>query len=339
MHLLQQLILDHLPTKKKVTTKGWIWMNAPCCVHRGHKPDTRQRGNIWFGADQSVGYHCFNCGCKWRFNNTNLSEQLQNWLIWLGVDTTHIQKLKLKLLSDHVQGVTPDPTQSFQGHVHRFKPVPLPAQAEPMHVWAQHDPVPEKFMQACAYVHARALPEWEHYDYYWSPLTEHDMCDRIILPFYNQNVIVGWSARLCTPPRDRQPKYWNSDVPPGYLFNQDQLLKPRKYVIVCEGPLDAIACQGVAAMGSALSEPQIKTLLDHGQQPVVLPDRQRTNQHMIDQALAFGWAISFPDWDAHIKDAADACKAYGQVYTITSALQAITTNPISIGIKRQMFQG
>jgi hypothetical protein len=86
MHELQQLIRDHLPNKKKVTSKGWIWFNAPCCSHRGHKPDHRQRGNLWLGTDGTVGYHCFNCGYKWRFGGDRLSDATQDWLTWLGVD-------------------------------------------------------------------------------------------------------------------------------------------------------------------------------------------------------------------------------------------------------------
>lgn len=337
MQELSQLIIDHLPHKKKVTNKGWIWFNAPCCVHRGHKPDTRQRGNLWFGADHNLGYHCFNCGYKWRFQRDKLSESLQNWLIWLGVDLADIQSMKLKLLQNEIQG----PTASVhQSHIlKKWSPVALPDQAQSLSCWAQISQPSKKFLHACEYLNARQALCWESYEYYWSPISEHDMCDRVILPFYDQGDIVGWCARWCGSPTHNKPKYFNSDIPPGYLFNQDQLKKPRKWAVVCEGPFDAIACQGVAALGSQLSELQIKTILDHGQQPIVLPDRQAQNQHMIDQALAFGWAVSFPEWDAHVKDASDACIQYGSIYTITSVLQAATTDPIAIGLKRQMFRG
>jgi hypothetical protein len=338
MHELQQLIVDHLPQKRKVTNKGWIWFNAPCCVHRGHKADNRQRGNLWFGTDATVGYHCFNCACKWRFSGHHVTEALQDWLSWLGVGMESIQKLKLRLLQDQLQGVTA-PVSAPLTHFKKHQVTPLPAQAANLEHWAQQEHPPEKFLQACAYVQDRNALNWESYDYYWSPDTTHDMCDRVILPFYNQGDIVGWCARLCVSAKPRQPKYFNSDIPPGYLFNQDQLRKNRKYVIICEGPFDAIACQGVASMGSHMSEHQIKTVLDSGQQPVVLPDRQAQNQHMIDQALAFGWAVSFPEWDEDVKDAAEACARYGAIYTITSVLQAACADAIHIGIKRQMFRG
>ena len=338
MQELQQLILDHLPNKKKVTSKGWIWFNAPCCVHRGHKADNRQRGNLWFGTDTTVGYHCFNCGYKWRFGGERLSDAAQDWLTWLGVDAEQTRGLKMHLLQAQLQGADAKP-QFTPSRVPVHQVTPMPLQAAPFHVWASDPDPPEKFLQACAYVQHRHMQDWESYDYYWSPETTHDMCDRVILPFYDQAEIVGWCGRLCVPAKPRQPKYYNSDIPPGYLFNQDQLKKPRKHVIICEGPFDAIACQGVAVMSSQMSDLQIKRVLDHDLMPIVLPDRQDNNQHMIDQALAFGWAVSFPDWDADIKDAADACVRYGSIYTITSIMQAATTDAISIGIKRKWIRG
>jgi hypothetical protein len=339
MHELQQLIVDHLPAKRKVTGKGWIWFNAPCCSHRGHNADAKQRGNLWFGTDDTVGYHCFNCGCKWRFSGHHVSDGLQEWLSWLGVEPSLVQKLKLHLLQDQVTGTQkPDP-MLMSTHLKRHQVTPMPPNSQAFHVWAQQEACAPKFLQACEYVQGRQALNWENYDYYWTPDTTHQMCDRVILPFYNQSQIVGWSARLCVPQQGRQPKYFNSDIPPGYVFNQDQLRKKRKWVMVCEGPFDAIACQGVAAMGSHLSEQQIKTILDSGQQPIILPDRQMQNQHMIDQALAFGWHVSFPEWDYQIKDASDACVHYGMLYTITSAIQAATSDPLLIGVKRKMFKG
>jgi hypothetical protein len=338
MHELQQLILDHLPTKRKVTNKGWIWFNAPCCTHKGHNADTRLRGNLWFGTDATVGYHCFNCGCKWRFSGHHVTDALQEWLSWLGVSSEQVQTLKLHVLQHQIQGAC-DQTPVVPAHLKRHQITPLPPQSDTFESWATKENPPDKFLQACAYVQQRRALNWESYSYYWSPDTAHDMCDRVILPFYNQGQIVGWCARLCVAAKPRQPKYFNSDIPPGYLFNQDQLRKDRKWVVICEGPFDAIACQGMAVMGSHMSEYQIKTVLDSGQQPIILPDREDQNQHMIDQALTFGWAVSFPEWDADVKDASQACVRYGAIYTITSIMQAATSDPILIGVKRKMFRG
>jgi hypothetical protein len=163
----------------------------------------------------------------------------------------------------------------------------------------------------------------------------------VLLPFFHKDQIVGYTGRHCeTNPGKFVTRYWNSQVPDGFLFNSDVADIPgRQVLVLVEGPFDAIAVQGVAAMGSSLSEHQIYWLASQNAQKIVLPDQQKNNQGLIDTALSFGWAVSFPDWEPDIKDAADACKRYGQIYTITSVLSSYTTNPITIGLKRQFLKG
>lgn len=339
MQVVQDIILQHLPQKRRVTSQGWVWFNGVCCHHRGHKPDTRMRGNIKFGSDGTIGHNCFNCGYKWRYTGAHLSDALLAWLSWLGVDASEVQQLKLQLLQVHMEsGHTPVLPERVSITT-KWHPVQLPEQAQLVSQLQEEACDQEAFLQVCAYLHSRGPEIAAGHDYWWSNSDKHDLQHRVIIPFYQDNLVLGWSARWAGTPPPHKPKYWNSSIPPGYLFNQNQLQLNRKFVLVTEGPFDAIACQGVAVLGSHMSEHQIHTLCAHDQTPIILPDRQARNQDLIDQALAFGWYVSFPEWDAHIKDAADACKSYGQIYTITSALAARTNNPIEIGIKRKLFQG
>ena len=48
------------------------------------------------------------------------------------------------------------------------------------------------------------------------------------------------------------------------------------------------------------------------------------------------WYVSFPKWDPDIKDAADASKKYGKLYTLFSVIQAKTNNKLDISIRRKM---
>jgi hypothetical protein len=59
-------ILNFIPPHK-VSPKGWITYNAPCCHHRGNKPDTRGRGGLMIDTDGSWAAHCFNCGFKTKW--------------------------------------------------------------------------------------------------------------------------------------------------------------------------------------------------------------------------------------------------------------------------------
>ena len=297
------------------------------------------RGNLKFGSDGEMGHNCYNCGFKFKFDGSHMSDSFESWLSWLGIERSQIQAIKIGLLAKHVDGAdrplhSVDPFQS-----HSWPTVDLPGDAQPIEQLLEQGCDDPDFLTCVSYLANRGTDLLGSYSYSWSARKQNQLHKRIVIPFFHKDKIVGWTARYAGAPPGGVPRYWNSSVPAGYLFNQDVLTKQRHWALVCEGPFDAIAVQGVSALGSTMSDLQIQTLINSEQRPVILPDRQRANQNLIDLALSFGWGVSFPDWEGHIKDAADACKAYGQIYTITSALQSITHNPIEIGIKRKMFQG
>ena len=331
---LTPLVIAHLPHKHKKSSTGWYQFNAVCCHHRGHKPDTRHRGNLKSDAS-GISYSCFNCGFKTRHKGDALSSSFEQWLIWLGVDVDQIKQIKLELLKQNLE------QGDHASEIHMSVPdtqwpeVQLPPHSARLQDWLSEGCSDPDFLQVCEYVQSRGTHLSQAYDWWWSATTEKAWNKRLLIPMMKGNRTVAYTGRYAgvTPPH--MPKYLNSPLPSGYLFNWDHMWSNRKFVIVCEGPMDAIAVQGVASLGSTLTEAQIYHLCACDKQVVVLPDRTRDNQHLIDVALSFGWAVSFPDWESHVKDAADACKAYGQIYTITSALAARTTNPLEIGVKRK----
>ena len=50
---------------------------------------------------------------------------------------------------------------------------------------------------------------------------------------------------------------------------------------------------------------------------------------MIEQAIEFGWSVSFPSWGDGIKDINDSVKKYGRLYT----LYTIVKNSVSTELK------
>ena len=336
---IQQLIIQHLPTKRRTSPQGWIVFNAPCCQHRGHRADTRSRGNVKFSQDGTIGGNCYNCGFKFRFDGVNLSDSFISWLTWLGVERSVIQSIKLQLLAQDIEGRSATNTSLITANTTNFPSVELPPDSLNICTLLEEGCDDPAFLKCVEYLTTRGEDILTGYDYFWCPSTKHNMNHRIIIPFYHSTDVVGYTGRYASKPPPGIPKYYNSGVPQGYLFNQNVLQTHRQFVVIVEGPFDAIAIQGVSALGSTISDLQILAISNSGQIPIVLPDRQRKNQDLIDIALEFGWHVSFPDWEDQIKDAADACLAYGQIYTITSALAARTSNPIEIGLKRKMFQG
>jgi DNA primase len=155
------------------------------------------------------------------------------------------------------------------------------------------------------------------------------------VPFYYQKRVVGYTARLI---RDGKVKYI-SDQQPGYVFNLDRQDYTRQFVIVCEGPLDAICVDGVAVMSNELG-PQQKHLIARLQREViVVPDRDEAGLKMIEQAIEWGWSVSMPEWADGIKDINDAVQTYGKIYTLLSIVQAKESMPLKIQLRMKKWIG
>jgi hypothetical protein len=57
-----------------------------------------------------------------------------------------------------------------------------------------------------------------------------------------------------------------------------------------------------------------------GREVIVVPDKDKPGAKMVQAAIKNGWSVSLPPWEDHIKDAADAVKNYGRLYTLTTIL-------------------
>ena len=122
------------------------------------------------------------------------------------------------------------------------------------------------------------------------------------------------------------------------MFNLDQLYtKERKYAILVEGPFDAIGIDGIGLLGSKINQVQANYLNTFDRKFILVPDRDKTGERLIEEALRYGWGVSFPQWDDDIKDVADAVKKYGRIFTLKSILEAVENNPTKIGIKKRII--
>ncbi len=339
MALVHQLIAEHLPQKRKTSPRGWVTFNAPCCQHRGHNQDTRMRGNLLMAEGGYVAYNCYNCGFKTVYDNQNISKKFDSLLKWLSVPDEDIKRVKLELLHNKINGVDTVAASVDVNFVTNFTEVKLPENARPFQIVMEDENITDDFVQCCNYLTSRGSAIATGWDYYWSSSEKWDLNKRFIIPFYYKNKIVGWTARYAGKPPEGTPRYYNSDLQLGYLFNSEVITKSnRKYVILVEGPLDAIAIDGVAALGSKLNKQQVSLLKSTDKEVIVLPDRQRRNQGLIDVALEENWAVSFPEWDDDVKDAADASCKYGKLFTLQTIIDNRTHNKLQINIKRRMFK-
>jgi hypothetical protein len=340
MSYIHDIVMAHLPMHRKTSVLGWINCNAVCCHHRGHRQDVRLRGNFLFENTGGIIYNCYNCGFKAKFDTTSLSESFESLMNWMGITREDISKIKLELLNNKLNGIDVKANSITIKLIHEFHEISLPEGAISFESVIEEENIPESFMNVFGYLMNRGNAIANGWDYYWSAKTKWSLKNRIIIPFYQAGKIVGWTARYAgIPPNKDTPRYFNSDLQTGYLFNCDILNNMnREFVLLVEGPFDAIALSCIGTLGSELNKNQIAWLNSTDKIKIVVPDRQRKNQGLIDTALDNNWFVSFPEWEEDIKDAADAACRYGKLFALRSVIAARTDSKLAIGIKRKMFR-
>ena len=128
----------------------------------------------------------------------------------------------------------------------------------------------------------------------YSPDMYFNFNERLIIPFYWRGDVVGYTGRLF---EDIEKVKYVTDVQPGYVFNMDTQDWTRKFVIVTEGPFDAITISGVSILGSEINDIQRELINNLNRQVIVVPDRDAPGEKLINQAIEFGWNVAFPEWD------------------------------------------
>jgi hypothetical protein len=213
-----------------------------------------------------------------------------------------------------------------------FETRELPEGARPFSYWASLDNPPHQFVKVAEYLLSRGQYVFEGWDYYWTPKKYKKMDWRFIMPFYHRGEIVGWTARYAGKPPKNVDRYY-SDQPPNYLLNSDALFKPnRQYALLVEGALDTVALDCVGTLGNTLNEKQIKWINSSKKQKIVVPDLSQDSTSLAQYAMENDWMAAFPDWEENCKDAAEAVRRYGRVYTLKSIIDSATDNKVKIGM-------
>lgn len=318
MGLISDTLLAHLPAKRKHTPSGWIGFNAPCCG------DKRQRGGFIVNGGDAVSYHCFNCQFKasWQPGRT-ISQKMNKLMRLLNISDSIISQLRLEALrlNDTSNAVV-------QSIVPKFEVKALPPDSVPITSLLDHIPV--KLVPVLEYLANRNLC-LDDYPFYWTPKL--GFSNRVIIPFLKDNVIVGYTARAIG---DGKPKYI-SEQQPGYVFNLDRQTQDREFVLVVEGPIDAISIDACALMGAEIKDSQNWLLKQLGKEVILIPDRDHEGPKTVEQALEFGWSVSMPDWPEGIKDVNDAVVKIGRLATLYLIMQAKESNNLKIQLRAKKW--
>jgi hypothetical protein len=169
-------------------------------------------------------------------------------------------------------------------------------------------------------------------DYYWSPSLGYR--DRLIIPFYYEERIVGWTGRAIT--ADKKPKYL-TEVQPGFVYGLDEQGYNKVFAIVCEGQIDAIHIEGCALGGSEISDQQAMLLNRLQKQIIVVPDRDHAGKKLVEDAISRGWSVSMPEWDQDINDIGDSVDKYGRLYALHSVAIHAEDSPLKIRLRAKKW--
>lgn len=327
------LVLDTLssliPPRAKRTPSGWTSFNAPCCQHRGQNRDTRKRGGVII--TDSFVYHCFNCGYAtgWQPGHP-ISEKLRKLVLWLGGDDSTIKKLVFEALKTEA---TEYKAEEFEIKV-QFAKKELPDGAMPINKWMDSIDiagVAEMLEPVIAYLVDRGFDPLDKH-FYWTPIDGY--ADRVIIPFWYEGKVVGSTARKV---RDGRPKYL-SDQHPHFVFNVDEQPEENKYILVCEGPFDALSVGGVALLTNEIGEQQARIINMLGKEVIIIPDQDKPGLTLIKQAMDRGWSVAFPNWEEDVKDAADAVRKYGKLFVIMDAIKTAQSGAIKINLAMKQLE-
>ena len=336
MNLIQNTILTSLPAGRKKTPSGWISFNAPCCVHNGETADKKKRGGIMTSADGTVSYHCFNCGFKANYTvGRKLNQKMRTFMGYINIPDDTIRKMAIEAMREE-EGETKYEQKKFV----TFSKRELPKNAHKLEVWLEKyvakdltQPQWEKIDALLNYLKSRGIgPDW--YDFMYSPDQYWDVNKRLLIPFYWRGDVVGFTGRMFE--QSDKVKYY-TDVQPGYVFNMDAQDWTRKFVIVTEGPFDAITVSGVSILGSEINDIQRELIENLNRQVIVVPDRDAPGEKLVNQAIEYGWSVAFPEWEDGVNDIAEAVQRYGRLFTIQSILKTTEKTKLKIDLKRKMY--
>ncbi len=327
MSLIADTLLTFLPAKRKTTPSGWISFNAPCC------DDKRQRGGFIMNAGDAVSYHCFNCGFKasWQPGRT-ISAKMNKLMRDLNMPDDVINQLRLEALR-----LNQNENAQVRQVVPTFDERALPMDAKSLEEWSTWielqgwENTDQELINAFCYLrNIRGINPYS-YPFYWT--NKIGFKNRIIIPFYKDGKVVGYTARATN---DAKPKFI-SEQQPGYVFNLDRQTYEREFVIVMEGPFDALSIDGCALLGAEIKDSQNWLLKQLGKEIILVPDKDHEGPRTVEQAIEYGWSVSMPDWPDGIKDVNDAVVKLGRLTAFWMIIDAKESNSLKIQLRAKKW--
>ena len=83
------------------------------------------------------------------------------------------------------------------------------------------------------------------------------------------------------------------------------------------------------------NETQADIIESLGREVIVVADRDRAGARMINNAIEYGWSVSFPVWLETCKDVNEAVVKYGKLFVLKTILDSKQTSKLKIELMKK----
>lgn len=279
--------------------------------------DYKERAGFRFEADEII-YNCWNCATTSRYEEFSgrISKKMRHILNCYGIDDTEISGVVNTAFFKKKEEGEAKITLASLTKVNTNTPtIKLP----PKSFVLGHPEFNPYQTRLVAYLLDRQV-DFNKYSFFFS--LEERFKNRVIIPFFRRDNLIYWQARSIDP--SEKKRYDNAPVGrDAIIFNFDKLndYNPAP-LFVTEGVFDAMMVDGIAVLGSKLSD--AKKVLLHGtsRRLVFVIDKDSNGKHFAEEVLKEGWEIAFvPDG---AEDLNESVRRFGTIYTLASLMKSIT---------------
>lgn len=298
---IRDLVQDNFALGASSTSTGFY--STKCAVCGDYKP----RMGVKFDGDNII-INCFNCGLSvvHTEGSGKISRRFRSTLNAFGIDDTVISSIinsaffKSPEKSDNISLAS---LQEIDTHT---PTTDLPAGAVLL-----KDSVSQQAEVARDYLLSRCI-DLDRYNFYISDTPRFK--NRVIVPFFRNGRLIYWTARSTDPSEKNR---WDNcpESRRAVLFNIDKLMHHSQApLLVAEGVFDAMIFDGIALLGSKLSDAKIKLLQDSRRPLCFVIDKDQNGAALAREVLTrqLG-SISFTP--SGTQDINDSTQRYGRLWT------------------------
>lgn len=311
---LEDLILESINLRP--TSTGWYTCKCVLCH------DYKDRGGFKFDGG-AVGYSCFNCGKTGKYEEYSgeMSKSMRRILNAFGVDDSSISSVVNSAFFNKKEETGKITLGALQKVNTATPPVKLPLKSFKLGETDEGLDLQERIVD---YLVNRCI-DFDKYQFFFS--LDPRMKDRVIVPFYRNGNLIYWQARSIDP--NEKKRYDNAIVSrDAVIFNFDQLqsYSPTP-LLVCEGIFDAMMFNGIAVLGSKLSEAKVELLAKTNRRLVFVIDKDKNGASFADSVIRAGWDITFaPDGAADLNK---SVQRFGRSWTARQLIKNIPADEAS----------